>query len=114
VKFHIHATPAENYAFSFETKPLLEGGITAQLDFSACAQDAMPGQSEGAMQGPSHSPGGAGISRGAGYVSIGRNLSAGDFANCRQDVSVHGLGHGFILTGFLSGQNGGFVRLAVG
>lgn len=41
---HGHLLAAKFYAFSFETKALLKGGMASQLDFSAGPEHAMPRQ----------------------------------------------------------------------
>jgi len=94
VPFHIHAAATKSYAFGFEAKTLLNGGIATQLDLSAGSEHAMPGQSEGAMQGPRYPPGRTRISGSAGHISIGGNFPAWDFTNCRQNPGLHGAGHG--------------------
>jgi len=47
VALHINATAAEAYTFGFEAEALLEGRVSACLDLSTSAKDAMPWQSTG-------------------------------------------------------------------
>ena len=114
MKFHIDAASAEGYAFGFEAKALLDGGVTAKLDFSAGAEDTMPGQSDGAVQGPCYSTCGARMPGSAGHVSVRGNFPAGNSADRGQDVGLHGLGHGFILAGFCGGEERGGIRTSDG
>jgi hypothetical protein len=37
MRFHVHLSAAETNAFGFQPQALLDGGIAAQLDFSARA-----------------------------------------------------------------------------
>lgn len=50
VRFHVYPAAAEADAFGFQTQPLLNRVIAAQLDFAAGAEHALPGQSKGTMQ----------------------------------------------------------------
>jgi hypothetical protein len=50
----IRPASAKPYALSLQSQPLFDGRIAAQLDLAACAQHALPGQSEAAMQHPRH------------------------------------------------------------
>ena len=42
---HIHAASAEGDSLGFQAQALFESGVSPQFDFTAHAQDAMPGQS---------------------------------------------------------------------
>ena len=75
VCLHIHLPPAEPNALGFQAQPLLEGRIAAQLDFAACAQHTLPGQSEPTIQNPCHQPCGTGKSRGSRNRPVSRNLA---------------------------------------
>jgi hypothetical protein len=50
MRFHIHPAAAETHALGLESEPLFEGRIAAELDFSARAEDALPGQPESITQ----------------------------------------------------------------
>jgi hypothetical protein len=56
VFLHVYAAASECNSFRLKTKPLFEGGVAAELDLASGAQDPVPGQSERAVQNPSHLP----------------------------------------------------------
>ena len=47
MQFHVDAASAEGYTLGFEAETLLGGGVSAQFDFAASAQYALPGQVKG-------------------------------------------------------------------
>jgi hypothetical protein len=42
---HIYAASAEGHSLCFQPQALLDRGIPAELDYSSCAHNAVPGQS---------------------------------------------------------------------
>jgi hypothetical protein len=86
---HIYAAAAEDNAFAFEAKTLLDGGVAAQFDFSTGAEHAVPGESEGGAQNSDDLTRRSGMAGGAGYRSVGGDLAARDFADGGDDVALH-------------------------
>ena len=93
--FHVDAAAAEGDAFGFEAKALLKAGFSTQLDFTAGAENALPGESDGAAQDADDLAGGAGMSGSAGDSAIGRDFAPRDGANSGEDIGVER--HGGIL-----------------
>jgi hypothetical protein len=81
--FHIDATAAKLYSFRSEAKPLLDGLVAAELDFSTCAQHTLPGHSKPSMQDLRHQPCTAGKPRRPRHGAIGRHFALGNFSNRR-------------------------------
>jgi hypothetical protein len=79
--FHIDLSAAEAHAFGFKAKALFHGGIAAQLDFSACTKDAMPGQVESAMQYLDDLARHSWKAGGSSNCSVCGNLTAGNIPN---------------------------------
>lgn len=92
MELHVHTAAAESHALSFQTKTLLYGGIASEFDFSPGAQNPLPGEAEGAMQGPCDTPGGSGMAGGAGNGAVGRNFSPWDLADGGEYASLQARG----------------------
>lgn len=56
VERHADSAAAEGDAFGLQAQPLFDELIAAQLDLTAGAHDAMPGESEGGVQHARHQP----------------------------------------------------------
>jgi hypothetical protein len=79
VRFHVHALPAEAHSFRFQAQPLFDGRIAAQLDLSACSEDALPRQTKGSVQYSRDLARAVGDSGSASYGAVGGDFSPGDF-----------------------------------
>ena len=128
VAAHVDAAAAEDNTLGLETQTLLEAGFSSQLDFAPGAQNALPGQAEGAVQGPGDLARRAGIAGGPGHRTISGDAPARDLANGGDNTFTHGgwlggrFGHldsyGFFpirLFGISTGcrKCGGAVRLSL-
>lgn len=73
----MNAAAAEGDAFALEPEALLHAGMAAQFDFTAGANDAVPGDSavRGA-QGPGDLPRVPGESSGASDLAVGGHFAA--------------------------------------
>lgn len=85
---HGDAFATERHAFEFQTCPLFPGGVAAELDLSAGADDAMPGQvvdREDAQKACDRAviPR---VASGCGDSSVGADLAWGD----REDHALEG------------------------
>ena len=86
--FHIHPRPAESHALHAQAEFLFRAIFSAQLDRTARADHAMPGQSRNLAQNTHHL---ARRSRPAGSLShspIARNRSRRQAANAAHDASA--------------------------
>jgi hypothetical protein len=95
VQPHIDASTAKRDAFRFQPEPLLKGILPAQLDFSARAQNPVPGKSRRLMQCAHHLSRSARKSGGFGDGSVSGHLSTWHLAYGGDDPFVHSsfLGH---------------------
>lgn len=82
---HVHSAPAKDYAFGFKAHALFEGRGAAQFDFSAGAQDAVPGNPESSAQSGGNLARAARQSSGPGNGAIGGDLAGWNLANGRKD-----------------------------
>src|SRR5438034_8405927 len=89
VRLHIDSPAAEAYTFAFQPQPLFDGRISAQLNLAACAQNAMPGQSERTMENSDNLPRCPGISCPAGDSAVSRDFSSRNPTNCGDDANLH-------------------------
>jgi hypothetical protein len=89
VKPHVDATAAEGHSFRLQPEPLLKCVLATQLDFSASAQNPVPGKSRRLMQCAHHLSRCARKSGGFGDGSVRGHLSARYFANSSNDALVH-------------------------
>jgi hypothetical protein len=87
--FHVHLPPAKADALGFQAQPLLDGRIAAQLDFSARSQDALPGQSEAAMQHLCHLPRRPRKSRSSRNRPVSGHRTLGNPPDGRLDLQSH-------------------------
>ena len=76
---------------------MLDGGITAQLDFAAGAHHAMPRQPERTVQSPRDLPRGAGKSGGAANSAVSGDFTVRNCPNGGEDSLAH---YGFVSGGF--------------
>ena len=74
--FHVNFQAAKRNSLTTEAKPLFDGVFAAKLDSPSRADNSLPGQAGGAMEGPDDLARGSGISGGGGDGSIGCNLAA--------------------------------------
>jgi len=82
VQAHVNAAAAEGDAFAFEPEALLHAGMAAQFDFTASANDAVPG--DGAVrgtQGPGDLPRVPGESSGASHFTVGGHFASRNVPN---------------------------------
>lgn len=88
---HVDAATAEGNSLGLKPETLFNGGISAQLDFSAGTYDAMPGEADRGMQCPRNLSGGAGVSCCLGDRAIGGDAAVGHFADGGDDLVSHRL-----------------------
>jgi hypothetical protein len=90
MRVHVHSPPAKAHAFRFQSKALFEGRITAQLDFSARAEHALPRQTIGSAQDSRNLASVPGKAGGFGNRAVGRNFTARDLQNGRANARFGG------------------------
>jgi hypothetical protein len=78
---HVDLAAAECHTFCFKPEPLFYGGVSAQLDLSACTEHPMPGQIQRTMQGAYNLSRRARKSRSPRNGSIGGNPAPRDLPN---------------------------------
>jgi hypothetical protein len=49
MRLHIHAPAAESHSLRLKPQSLFDFRIPAELDFAACSQHSLPGETEGAL-----------------------------------------------------------------
>lgn len=70
VGLHVHLFAAEANAFGFKAETLFERIFAAKFDFAAGAENALPGEADGAMKGSGNLAGGTGESGGSSDGSV--------------------------------------------
>ena len=86
VGFHVHPDSDQADAFRLEAHALFEGVLSGEEDFSARADDALPGnRATAAVEGPCDLTGVAGVSGGVGDVAVGGDFAAGDAADLGEE-----------------------------
>ena len=88
MRVHVHSPPAKAHAFRFQSKALFEGRITAQLDFSARAEHALPRQTIGSAQDSRNLASVPGKAGGFGDCAVGRDFPARDLQNRRANARL--------------------------
>jgi hypothetical protein len=86
---HIHTPAAEGYAFGLEPEALVNGGVTAQFDLSARADDPVPGKTGGRVERPGHLAGSTRVAGCLGDRAVGGYVTVRHFADGSNDAFAH-------------------------
>ena len=78
VAFHIDTAAAEGNFLTFQAKALFDSVIAAKFDLAAGAKNAVPGHTDGGMQGSGDQSGAAAEASGATDRTVGGNFAAGN------------------------------------
>lgn len=101
---HVNTAATKGDALGLQAESLLKAGFSAELDFAAGAEDAVPRESERTAQDADDLACGAGMSGSAGDSAVGCDFAARDGADSGEDGGVER--HG----GYFSGSSENFWR----
>jgi hypothetical protein len=92
-EFEVDTGAMDDDAFGFEALGLFDAVGAAKENFAAFAEDAVPGKRGArAAEGPGDLTGAGGEAGGAGYVAVGGDAAARDFADGGAEGCEHGAG----------------------